>query len=424
VDFEDVGGVATAILALLEADPEKGRVGFEHARAELTWERVAEPLVAFCRARRRAADLKSRRSARSVVDERQLQDRLERQERELERLRDIVAGYEDGRFIRLMRWVKGFWHNTSNNRLLLFWREWLHVRRFYSQLTREIGQASNHAFVDRAYWRVLGRAPDAAGFENYTDALATGRLSRFEIVASLVKSTEFRTFPRPVWGIAETLHLARCQLVSRFPPAERVLDVGGAAPNSIQGALFVMGYPHRVRSLTIVDLPPTDRLGGYGCGDSENADGWIDSEMGPIRYLHTSMTDLSAIESGSVDMVLSGQSIEHVGEDDGLTVMREVFRVLRPGGNYFLDTPNGKLARIQSPTVFLHPEHKVEYRVNDLVARLTQVGFEIKEVGGICPMPRTVQTGVFDKRELLNNARLHDDAEISYLFCVKCVKPD
>jgi SAM-dependent methyltransferase len=354
----------------------------------------------------------------------ELNQAISERESEIARLRELVAGYEQGRFIRLTRWFDKTWQSLLKSRYVVLWLDQIRIERFYRQLIREVGQASSHAFVDRAYWRVLGRAPDVSGFMYYTDLLAQGRCSRRRIVAHLVQSTEFRTLPRPTYDLLEMLHLARCELISQLPPADHVLDLGGAAPNSVQGALFVMGYPHRVRSLTIVDLPPGDRLGNYECGDSEKPGCWIDTEMGSIRHVYASMTDLSVIESGSVDLVFSGQSIEQVSEEDGQRVMQEAFRVLRPGGHFCLDTPNGVLTRIQSPDAFLHPEHKVEYRVDDLAARLQDVGFEIQEIKGIGPMPHTVQTGIFDEQELLTNAYLSDDADICYLFYIRCVKPD
>jgi ubiquinone/menaquinone biosynthesis C-methylase UbiE len=145
--------------------------------------------------------------------------------------------------------------------------------------------------------------------------------------------------------------------------------------------------------------------------------------MGRIRYLHASMTDLAALESGSVDLVFAGQSIEHITEEEARGVMREVFRVLQAGGHFCLDTINGPVARLHSPDRFLHPEHKVEYAVSHLVAQLHLAGFRVQAVKGIVPMPRSLRTGVYDEREFFDNAHLSDDAESSFLFCVHCVKP-
>jgi len=218
--------------------------------------------------------------------------------------------------------------------------------------------------------------------------------------------------------------MARCLMVREIPPpADVIVDVGGAAPASIQGALLVMGYRHRFNALTIVDLPPDSRIcGEYAQASNESTDAWIPTEMGKIRYSHGSMTDLSALESDTVDLVFSGQSIEHVSREDGQVVLQQARRVLKPQGILFLDTPNAILARIQSPDAFIHPEHKVEYRPAELADMIEDAGFDVQNVGGICPMPVTKRTGVFDAMEIINNVRLSDKPDECYAFYVQAAK--
>lgn len=419
-DFGDDAAVADAIAALLDKPIPKAR--FASAQQALIWEHAAAPLAAFCRAPRRAAD----RQPPPAQERQEQQTGADRSLCELQTeiacLQEQLARCERERSGRAVRWAAKIRARVSDNRLMGFWRDMRHTQRFYGQLAAEVGEASDHAFLDRAYWRILKRAPDSQGFEHFTSLLAQGKLSRRGAVASLVASPEFRTQPRARLGVTGSLHMVRCQMVRQLPRAKHILDLGGSAPHSLQGSLRVMGYPHRVASLIIVDLPPADRQGHYRLGDREQGGAWIETEMGPVRYLHTSMTDLSAIPSNSIDLVFAGQSIEHVSEADAFQVFREVFRVLRPGGHFCLDTPNAALARIQSPERLIHPEHKIEYRVSELVSRLRQAGFQIEHVQGLCPMPRTRQTGVFDEEELFANAYLSDDAENSYVFYVHAVR--
>ncbi|SNB71811.1 Glycosyltransferase involved in cell wall bisynthesis [Thermoflexus hugenholtzii JAD2] len=93
VDYADDAGVANAILQLLETPKEAWHVQFEKARRDLTWERVAQPLVEFCCHPRRAPDKVA------------LGDRLGNPYyiHELTRLHALIAGYEQGLFIRMMR---------------------------------------------------------------------------------------------------------------------------------------------------------------------------------------------------------------------------------------------------------------------------------------------------------------------------------
>jgi len=95
VDYEDDRAVAAAILKLLEVPKGAWEERFEKARRELTWAKAARPLVEFCRHPRRAPD-------REMLGERLGNPYyVER----LAHLRAVVKGYENGRFIRLMRWV-------------------------------------------------------------------------------------------------------------------------------------------------------------------------------------------------------------------------------------------------------------------------------------------------------------------------------
>jgi predicted SAM-dependent methyltransferase len=75
------------------------------------------------------------------------------------------------------------------------------------------------------------------------------------------------------------------------------------------------------------------------------------------------MTDLSDIKDNSIDLVVSGQSFEHVAPADGELVLGEVHRVLTPSGLLALDTPNRALTRIQmreEEEKWANPDHKIE----------------------------------------------------------------
>jgi glycosyltransferase involved in cell wall biosynthesis len=101
VDYQDVEGVAQAIDHLLSIPRESFAARFERAQQARSWERCASALVRFCREPRRAPDKVLARdwTLRPSSEE------ARAQERELERLRALVAGYEQGRFMRLMRWL-------------------------------------------------------------------------------------------------------------------------------------------------------------------------------------------------------------------------------------------------------------------------------------------------------------------------------
>lgn len=103
VDYEDVSGVAEAILKLLEVPMANFEERFERARQALSWEQAAKPLFEFCRSPRRAPDrvaLGRQIGSPFYVEE---QARLVK---ERDTWRDLANRYEQGRFMRFMRWVR------------------------------------------------------------------------------------------------------------------------------------------------------------------------------------------------------------------------------------------------------------------------------------------------------------------------------
>jgi hypothetical protein len=95
VDYQDVCGVAEAILGLLVAPTKVDNTRFELVRQALTWEKAARPLIAFCCQPRRAPD----KVALGMGEKRLLSYA------EIEHLQAKVDGYERGRFIRFTKWL-------------------------------------------------------------------------------------------------------------------------------------------------------------------------------------------------------------------------------------------------------------------------------------------------------------------------------
>lgn len=109
VGFGDVQGVASAIQQLLAEPRGARRKNFTRAQKELTWERAAAPLIAYCRNPWRAADrrLPSPLSSPALALER-MKEELEQARLERDRWRNLAEAYEQGRFIRFMKWLKQY----------------------------------------------------------------------------------------------------------------------------------------------------------------------------------------------------------------------------------------------------------------------------------------------------------------------------
>jgi glycosyltransferase involved in cell wall biosynthesis len=93
VAYQDAAGVAQAILNLLHQPAEEYQGNLAAARQALSWERVAQPLIQFCRNPQRAPDRQTAVTGgvpyyAPVVAQ-----------------AELVAAYEQGKFIRLMRWL-------------------------------------------------------------------------------------------------------------------------------------------------------------------------------------------------------------------------------------------------------------------------------------------------------------------------------
>jgi SAM-dependent methyltransferase len=276
-------------------------------------------------------------------------------------------------------------------------------------------------FLRAAYHGCLNRAPEEPALERFQEMLNKGEQTWTSILWGIVHGDEFRVSYISQLAM-ERLHQARVTLFTQhIPPGEVVVDLGGASSNTIDGALFAMGYPYTPRSLVIIDLPPENRF--IKGPLIEPGKPFVNARGTEVRYQHSSMSKLDTFASGTVDLVVSGESIEHVSEEEADAVIAEAYRILRPGGHFCLDTPNGRLTRIQSPHQLIHPEHQKEYFVGEFAAKLTATGFRIEKTLGICPLPRSLASGRFDYEEMLGNGGLDPNPEHSYLFFIHARKP-
>ena len=272
--------------------------------------------------------------------------------------------------------------------------------------------------VRLAFNVILDREPDPVGGPEYVAKLSRGELSRHGVAEALAHSEEFRR-QIPIGDVLLSMHVSRSEFVAGLPPAARILDLGGTHQGFADGALIHLGYPYPFERLVVVDLPVEDRHEIYR-GGSQGAT--VHSELGPVEFAFHSMVDLSAYPDESFDLVYSGQSIEHVTEEEGDTVAREVFRVLAPGGWFCLDTPNGPVWRLRS-VALMNDDHKIEYGAEALRAKLEAAGFEVTESKGLNLMRRGTAAGVFDEAEASAHPGVFAAASDCLLLALVARKP-
>jgi ubiquinone/menaquinone biosynthesis C-methylase UbiE len=301
------------------------------------------------------------------------------------------------------------------------------LQRIESKVRREAtrlaglsyNQLAPHQAVRMAYNVLLRREPDEQAWIDQTGAMTAGILSHEDVVDRIRCSNEFRTqVPVRPTSLHSALHASRCEFIIGLPPARRIVDLGGGHTSDARGALVVLGYPYDFDELVVVDLPPDDRHPLY---HSERF-GAGDTERGKVRYEYRSMADLSFVDDASVDLVYSGQSIEHVTEADGEVVLKEAFRIMKPGGHMAIDTPNGRVCRMQQAG-FIDPDHKVEYTLEQLRTKVTDAGFEVITERGLNWGGPVVAGGQFDPVALAANYGVYYDAASCYLLALVIQKP-
>lgn len=81
------------------------------------------------------------------------------------------------------------------------------------------------------------------------------------------------------------------------------------------------------------------------------------------------------LKSESVDIVIFSEVIEHFEKEDGVKVIREIKRVLKPGGELVITTSIGKNKPLAG--------HKHEYTYNEFVELVEVAGFDIEKTYGL-----------------------------------------
>jgi SAM-dependent methyltransferase len=283
---------------------------------------------------------------------------------------------------------------------------------------RGLSQRSAQDILDIVYELILAREPDATGTASYLEQLRNGTLTPQELAAAAIASGEWWTVS-PFPGLARSLHLSRMMFVRSLPPARVILDLGGTSLGNPIGALVLMGYPYMFDDLVVVDLPSEERDALYREVDAPDI---TQTPLGPVRYRYHSMVDLSDYADGSVDLVYSGQSIEHVPTESAERVLSEVRRVLRPGGYLGLDTPNARVTRLQQDE-FIDPDHEYEYTDTEMRTKLGAAGFDVVGAWGLNHAGPSLSAGRFDADETAKARGLFHQIEDCYLLAYLCQVP-
>jgi SAM-dependent methyltransferase len=99
-----------------------------------------------------------------------------------------------------------------------------------------------------------------------------------------------------------------------------------------------------------------------------------------VDWIPESVGKMNSVGSASVDMVFSGQNIEHLWTEEIVGFLMESARVLRPGGTLVMDSPNRS---ITARTRDSHPEHVIEFTPEEARALAEAAGFEVEKIAGL-----------------------------------------
>lgn len=277
---------------------------------------------------------------------------------------------------------------------------------------RRLAAQDDESWLGWAYQTVLHREPDPVGRAHWLTELRRG-MKRDDLLQVLAATPEAHEGLLPREAM-EAFHGGRVAWTRSLPRGARILDLGGTSLSSELGSLLILGYPYDFESLTIIELPSDDRHDLYKVGDHSPE---IAFERGPIRYQYQSMVELGNIPDASVDLVVSGQTFEHITEAEGRTLLRHVARILAPGGHLALDTPNRAITEIQCATTgeeFINPDHEIEYTHAQMLEAFADSGLEVVRAHGIGYMPETARTRTWMIEELVHHPGLFDAIEESY----------
>lgn len=278
-------------------------------------------------------------------------------------------------------------------------------------------------FLEAIYQGILKRPADTKGMKDWLNQIETGT-SLSKVIEAIVNSEEAASCGRYVRhtpaNLLEALHAARVEMVRQLPPAKKIVDLGGGAISDPRGGLVVMGYPYLFERLFIIEPPPLMRHEIYK--DIPDLLDKVETDRGTVQYMYTSMADLSAIPDQSIDLVFSGETIEHVSPEDCKKTLLEVRRILKKDGSFCFDTPNRSVTEIQIPSGYINPDHKIEYRHHEMMSLLREASLEVVEVKGITHMPQTYQSKVFHEEEMRNNIGMYANYESCYMLYYKCIR--
>jgi 2-polyprenyl-3-methyl-5-hydroxy-6-metoxy-1,4-benzoquinol methylase len=113
-----------------------------------------------------------------------------------------------------------------------------------------------------------------------------------------------------------------------------------------------------------------------------------------IDVAHEGFFEDAPLASASIDVVYSGEVIEHIADENADRFIANARRILKPGGLLVLTTPNPRYYRLwlSGRRVTDEPSHLSEWPVGKLKCALHRHGFRVTRVEGTGKVSRYIGT--------------------------------
>ena len=123
-----------------------------------------------------------------------------------------------------------------------------------------------------------------------------------------------------------------------------------------------------------------------------------------VEFVQMTIPPLNGIEDNSFDFVISFQVIEHIQNDK--EYVKEIYRVLKPGGKFIVTTPNKPMSLSRNPW------HIREYKIDELKNLLLQF-FSTVETNGTYGNEKVME--YYNKnKESVNKIMKYDILNLQY----------
>jgi len=275
-------------------------------------------------------------------------------------------------------------------------------------------------WLELAYLALLQRKIDQVGLSHWSEKIKGGSFDYKKLLDTLIASPEYiMHYKEP---FSTVLHRARQTWIRTLPLFDSILDIGGSSPNIEMGAMIELGYLHRPKRITILDLPPEKQYWGKPKYSQESQ---YDYSWGSVEYIHGNAESIHSIDdlaNRRFECVFMGQTIEHIKGEALEDLLTWIHDHLLSGGKLIFDTPNRRITRIQSPKKLIDPDHKYEYEPVELKGILETNGFDVTNQWGLLDMPQTYKNAIFNPLEVYETEVLNQHPETSYCFAFECQK--